>query len=68
MFDRNYSTLLVQIESEEDLDRLGQQLSTINLSVSTTGCLHGWNFDYTQYATTVVTEVGCGLHFSSVAY
>lgn len=58
MFDRNYSALLVQVETEEDLDRLEQQVSASNLSLPTTGCLHGWNFDYTQYATTVVTEVG----------
>lgn len=64
MFDRNYSTLLVQIETEEDLDRLEQQISAINLSLSTTGCLHGWNFDYTQYATTIVTEVGYGLIYT----
>jgi hypothetical protein len=64
MFDRNYSSLLVQIETEEDLDRLEQQLSATNLSVSTTGCLHGWNFDYTQYATTIVTEVSLGLLYT----
>jgi len=61
MFDRNYSALVVQVETEEDLDRLKQQISASNLSFSTTGCLHGWNFDYTDYATTVVTEVGHGL-------
>jgi hypothetical protein len=60
MFDRNYSALLVQIETEEDLDRLKLQISASNLSFSTTGCLHGWNFDYTEYATTIVTEVGEG--------
>jgi hypothetical protein len=63
MFDRNYSALLVQIETEEDLDRLEQQVSMGNLSLPTTGCLHGWNFDYTQYATTIVTEVGHDLSF-----
>lgn len=63
MFDRNYSALLVQVETEEDLDRLEQQVSASNLSLPTTGCLHGWNFDYTQYATTVVTEVGHDLSF-----
>jgi len=64
MFDRNYSALVVQVETEEDLDRLKQQISASNLSFSTTGCLHGWNFDYTDYATTVVTEVGHGLFLS----
>ena len=58
MFDRNYSALVVQVETEEDLDRLKQQISASNLSSATIGCLHGWNFDYTEYATTVVTEVG----------
>ena len=64
MFDRNYSALVVQVETDEDLDRLKQQVSASNLSLSTTGCLHGWNFDYTEYATTIVTEVGHGLYLS----
>jgi hypothetical protein len=64
MFDRNYSALVVQVETEEDLDRLKQQISASNLSSATTGCLHGWNFDYTEYATTIVTEVGHGLFLS----
>jgi len=64
MFDRNYSALVVQVETEEDLDRLKQQISASNLSFSTTGCLHGWNFDYTEYATTIVTEVGHDLFLS----
>ncbi|PSN38714.1 hypothetical protein C0J52_23054 [Blattella germanica] len=57
MFERNYSSLLFQVETEEDLDRLEQQINSINLSQTTTSCIHGWNFDYSQYATTVVTEV-----------
>jgi hypothetical protein len=64
MYDRNYSALVVQVETEEDLDRLQQQIYASNLSLSTTGCLHGWNFDYTEYATTVVTEVGHRLYLS----
>ncbi|XP_069702108.1 beta-alanine transporter-like [Periplaneta americana] len=56
MFDRNYSSMLVNVETEEDLDRLEQQVSASNLSHSTVACVHGWNFDYTQYATTIVTE------------
>jgi len=61
MFDRNYSALVVQVETEEDLDRLKQQISASNLSSATTGCLYGWNFDYTEYATTIVSEVGHGI-------
>jgi hypothetical protein len=68
MFDRNYSALLVQVETEEDLDRLKQQVSASNLSFSTTGCLYGWNFDYTEYATTIVTEVGQGLLIFSALF
>jgi hypothetical protein len=66
MYDRNYSALVVQVETEEDLDRLKEQVYASNLSLSTTGCLHGWNFDYTEYATTVVTEVGHRLFLSVV--
>jgi hypothetical protein len=64
MFDRNYSALLVEVETEEDLDRLKQQVSASNLSFSITGCSHGWNFDYSDYATTIVTEVGQGQSFA----
>ncbi|KAJ9596576.1 hypothetical protein L9F63_012409, partial [Diploptera punctata] len=56
MFEHNYSSLLLNVETEDDLDRLEQQINSINLSSTITSCVYGWNFDYTQYATTVVTE------------
>ncbi|KAK9502301.1 hypothetical protein O3M35_011099 [Rhynocoris fuscipes] len=46
MYERNYTELVL----------------TQNYSIPPPGtrlvpCIHGWEFDYTKYATTVVTEV-----------
>lgn len=46
VFARNYSELRALPTKQHDL-----------AAANITSCKHGWTFDYSQYATTVVTEV-----------